>query len=68
MFKGCKKEIWLVGDINVEDLNRYDENRTTFLDLFGLKQYIEDITTFNIRGGTCVDCSETSNEFYAAVN
>ena len=47
VLKKLKAEIWILGDINVDYLNRTDENRTKYLCVFkkfGLRQYIENIT------------------------
>ena len=55
VFKRSKTEIWIMGDFNVDYLNRGDLNRQKYIDLFkkyGLKQYIDEITRLNHRGGT----------------
>ena len=56
--KDLNTEIWILGDFNVDYLNRTDENRAKLLRLFkkfGLHQYIDNITRPNTLGGTCLD-------------
>ena len=64
--KNLNTEIWILGDINVDFLNRVDENRFKYLRLFkkhGLRQYIESITRPNTHGGTCIDWIVSNSEF-----
>ena len=64
--RNLKTEIWILDDINVDYLNRADENRNKYLRLFkryGLRQYIDNITRPNTRGGTCIDWVVTNSAF-----
>ena len=66
ILKNLKSEIWILGDINIDYLNRTDDNRTRFLRLFkrfGLRQYIDSITRPNTRGGTCLDWIISNSDF-----
>ena len=66
VFKNVKSELWILGDINVDFLNRADENRIKYLRLFkkyGLQQHIDGITRPNMRGGTCIDWIITNSDF-----
>ena len=50
VFKTSKSEIWILGDFNVDYLNRGDAFRQKYIDLFKkycLKQYIDSITRPN---------------------
>ena len=61
-----KSELWILGDFNVDYLNRGDVNRQKYIDLFkkyGLRQYIEKITRPGSRGGTCLDWIATNTVF-----
>ena len=66
ILKNLKTEIWILGDINVDFLNRDDENRAKYLRIFkkyGLRQYIEEITRPNTHGGTCIDWIVSNSDF-----
>ena len=69
ILKKTKSEIWIMGDFNVDYLNRGDTNRQRYIDLFkkyGMKQYIENITRPNNRGGTCIDWVISNTDFMSA--
>ena len=58
VFKNCKSEVWLLGDFNVDFLDRSSVPRTKFQTLFnthGLKQLIQNITRPSKSSGTCID-------------
>ena len=64
--KNVNTEIWILGDMNVDFLNREDENRIKYLRLFkkyGLRQYIDTITRPSAHGGTCIDWIISNSEF-----
>ena len=58
IFSGSRNEQWILGDFNINFLDRNNKSRSKFLTLFkthGLNQLIHDITRPNIKGGTCID-------------
>ena len=66
VFQACKSEIWILGDFNVDFLDRSCDSRSKFNTLFtscGLKQLMHSITRPNKRGGTCIDWVVTNSEF-----
>ena len=61
-----KKEIWILGDFNVDLLKRDNLNTKrfqSFLNIYGLKHQISDITRPGIRHGTCIDWIITNCRF-----
>ena len=66
MFQRCKSEIWLVGDFNIDFLDRANVGRKKFLssfNIFGLRQLINEITRPHSKGGTCIDWIVTNSQF-----
>ena len=66
VFQACKSEIWILGDFNVDFLDRSCDSRSKFNTLFtscGLKQLMHSITRPNKKGGTCIDWVVTNSEF-----
>ena len=64
VFINCKNEIWLLGDFNVDFLDRSSAPRTKFQSLFnthGLKQLIKNITRPSKNSGTCIDWIATNS-------
>ena len=60
----CRSEIWIIGDINVDFLDRANVQRTKFQTLFttfGLKQLIHGITRPSKKSGTCIDWIVTNS-------
>ena len=61
-----KKEIWLIGDFNIDYLKRNDINLKRFQTMFktfGLSQLITDVTRPSISTGTCIDWIVTNCRF-----
>ena len=61
-----KKEIWLLGDFNVDHLNRHDINFKrfqTFFKTYGLTQLINDPTRPGKYNNTCLDWIVTNSRF-----
>ena len=66
IYMGVSREIWLLGDFNVDNLDRGSESRQKYLNFFkktGLKQLINKRTRPNRRGGTCLDWISTNCDF-----
>ena len=64
MYTGISREIWLLGDFNVDNLDRANENRLKYLKKKnGMKQLINVSTRPNLRGGTCIDWIATNTDF-----
>ena len=59
LYTNLRREIWLLGDFNVDYMDRANESRTKFIDVFrtlGLRQIINIYTRPNdTNGGTCID-------------
>ena len=61
-----KKEIWFLGDFNVDYLKRGDVNQKRLISLFktfGLTQLISKITRPSTRSGSCIDWIITNCKF-----
>ena len=66
-----KKEVWLLGDFNVDYLKRGDPNLKRLINLFkifGLTQYIFDITRPGVHSGSCIDWIVTNCRFFKSAN
>ena len=66
IFQNSKRELWIMGDFNVDYLDRTNDNRTRFTNIFktlGLKQVIMKFTRPNNKGGTCLDWIVTNSDF-----
>ena len=66
-----KKEIWLLGDFNVDYLKRSDPNQKRFLSLFktfGLSQTITSVTRPGNKAGSCIDWIVTNCRFVRYAN
>ena len=66
MYLNVSREIWLLGDFNVDNLDRGNESRLKYLNFVkktGLKQLINKCTRLNCRGGTCLDWISTNCDF-----
>ena len=66
MYTGISREIWLLGDFNVDYLDRANENRLKYLIFLkknGMKQIINVSTRPNLRGGTCIDWIAINTDF-----
>ena len=64
-----KKEIWILGHVNVDFLKRDHVNTKKFLSFFktfGLNQVISDITRQGISHGTCIDWIITNSKFVSS--
>ena len=64
LFSTTRYELWILGDFNVDFLDRNNVDRTKLLSMFkthGLKQLITNITRPNKRGGTCIDWIVTNS-------
>ena len=62
----CHSEIWLLGDFNVDFLDRTNSARTKFQSLFtthGLKQIIQNVTRPTNKKGSCIDWIVTNSYF-----
>ena len=64
--KYVKREIWILGDFNIDMLKRDDTNVVmiqNFAKKTGLSQMINTITRPNRNGGTCIDLIMTNSPF-----
>ena len=64
--ENLKKEIWLLGDFNVDYLKRDDQKQKKFVNFFkllGLSQLISKITRPSTSGGSCLDWIVTNCRF-----
>ena len=69
MYNDIRREIWSLGDFNVDFLDRTNENRLKFLNVFkaaGIRQLITNVTRPSLRGGTCIDWIITNSDFVRA--
>ena len=69
IYKNTRREIWLLGDFNVDFLDRNSDQRLKYINAFkviGIKQLVSTITRPNHRGGTCIDWIATNSEFVNA--
>ena len=63
-YSDTRREVWILGDFNVDFLDRRGENR--FINVFktiGVRQLITTYTRPNVRGGTCLDWIATNTDF-----
>ena len=61
-----KKEIWLMGDFNVDYLDRKDRDLAKFNNMFkvfGLKQLVSDVTRPGRHKSSCIDWIVTNSRF-----
>ena len=66
IYRNTRREIWLLGDLNIDFLNRTCDVRLKFINAFkalGIKQLISRVTRPNPRGGTCIDWIPSSLDF-----
>ena len=66
IFPRCNSEIWLLGDFNIDFLDRVSTSRSNFQALFanyGLKQLIQNVTRPTNRSGSCIDWIVTNSLF-----
>ena len=66
-----KKEIWILGDFNVDFRKRDDINFKRFQNFFktyGLSQIITDVTRPSNNRGSCIDWIVTNSRFVASAN
>ena len=66
VFLSCKSEIWLMGDFNVDFLDRAGTSRANFQSLFsnyGLKQVMLSVTRPTNKSGSCIDWIVTNSPF-----
>ena len=64
IYRNNKRELWLLGDFNVDYLDRTSADRLKYIRIFqatGLKQYITKFTRPNKQGGTCLDWIVTNS-------
>ena len=66
VFLNCKSEIWILGDFNIDFLDRASIPRSNFQSLFtnyGLKQIIHNVTRPTNKSGSCIDWIVTNSPF-----
>ena len=66
IYKGTRREIWLLGDFNVDLLDRTSDVRLKYINVFkvaGIRQLISKYTRPNAKGGTCLDWITTNSDF-----
>ena len=66
IYRGTRREVWILGDFNVDFLDRTCPNRLKYINAFktvDVRQLIAKYTRPNSRGGTCIDWIVTNSDF-----